>query len=154
MTEVTGWEAFGGGLTEALREVSDRVFLVVFPRADPRVFVQFAGGEHELHAEAAWVPAADPSRMAAAGWTPPTGTDPPNWTCSSPLPALTVEYAAMAARCVVALRDVHGLPGPDALVYKAWRDAEWPSAAVPPTERDPGENPLVLSWLGIPAAAG
>ncbi|MBB5957296.1 hypothetical protein FHS29_004827 [Saccharothrix tamanrassetensis] len=153
MTEVTDWEAFGGGLTEALREVSDRVFLVVFSRADPRVFVQFAGGEHELHAEAA-APSADPGRMAAAGWKPPTGIDPPNWTCSSPLPALTVEYAAIAARCVVALRDVHGLPGPDELVYKAWRDAEWPSGAVPSAERDLGENPLVLSWLGIPSATG
>ncbi|MGC7101420.1 TY-Chap domain-containing protein [Amycolatopsis lurida] len=147
---MSGWEAFGGGLTEALREVSDRVFLVVFSRAEPRVFVQFAGGEHELHAEAG-APAADPDRMAAAGWVPPTGDDPPNWTCSLPVPALTVEYAALAARCVVALRDGHGLPGPDGLVYKAWRDAEWPSGAVSPGERDLGENPLVLSWLDIPS---
>ncbi|MGM1059023.1 TY-Chap domain-containing protein [Saccharothrix sp. Mg75] len=149
---MSDWEAFGGGLTEALREVSDRVFLVVFSRADPRVFVQFAGGEHELHCEAAGAPSAGYSRMAEAGWTPPTGIDPPNWTCSSPLPALTAEYAAMAARCVVALRDVHGLPGPDGLAYKAWRDAEWPSGTTPSAERDPGENPLVLPWLDIPSA--
>ncbi|MCS7482937.1 hypothetical protein ACFFQW_30590 [Umezawaea endophytica] len=152
MTGVSDWEAFGGGLVEALREVSDRVFLVVFSRADPQVFVQLAGGEHELHAEAAGAPSANPSRMAKAGWAPPTGTDPPNWTCSLPLPALTVEYAAMAARCVVALRDVHGLSGPDGLVYKAWRDAEWPSGAASPN-RDLGENPLVLSWPGIPSVA-
>lgn len=150
MTEVSDWEAFGGGLTEALREVSDRVFLVVFARAEPRVFVQFAGGEHEIHAEAA-APTGDPVRMAETGWTPPTDSSSPNWTCSLPLPALTVEYAALAARCVVALRDVHGLPGPDGLVYKAWRDAEWPSDAIPPADRDRGENPLVLSWLGIPS---
>ncbi|QQQ74238.1 hypothetical protein IOD16_23910 [Saccharothrix sp. 6-C] len=153
MTAVSDWEAFGGGLTEALREVSDRVFLVVFSRAEPRVFVQFAGGEHELHAEAG-SPAADPGPLAAAGWAPPTGDAPPNWACTLPLPALTVEYAALAARCVVALRDVHGLPGPDELVYKAWRDAEWPSDAVPAARRDRGEHPLVLSWLGIPPAAG
>lgn len=153
MTEVSDWEAFGGGLTEALREVSDRVFLVVFSRADPRVFVQFAGGEHELHAEAG-ASSADPSRMSAAGWVPPTGGDAPNWTCSLPLPALTVEYAALVARCVVALREAHGLPGPDGLVYKAWRDAEWPSGAVPSAERDLGENPLGLLWLGIPPASG
>ncbi|WP_367129169.1 hypothetical protein [Saccharothrix sp. HUAS TT1] len=151
---MSDWEAFGDGLTEALREVSDRVFLVVFSRADPRVFVQFAGGEHELHAEAAGSPGADSSRMASAGWTPPTGIDPPNWTCSSPLPALTVEYAAMAARCVVALRDVHGLRSPDELVHKAWREAEWPSSPVPPAERDRGEDPLVVPWLNLPSAQG
>ncbi|MGA6164571.1 TY-Chap domain-containing protein [Amycolatopsis magusensis] len=153
MTEVSGWEAFGSGLTETLREVSDRVFLVVFSRAQPRVFVQFAGGEHELHAEAA-APTADPGRMTAAGWVPPTGDDPPNWTFFLPLPALTVEYAALAARCVVALRDTHGLTTPDGLVHKAWRDAEWPSSATPSAERDPGENPLPLPWLGIPPASG
>ncbi|GAA3031262.1 TY-Chap domain-containing protein [Actinokineospora globicatena] len=152
MSEVPGWEAFGGGLTEALRDVSDRVLLVVFSRADPQVFVQFAGSDHELHAEAG--APADPSPMAAAGWVPPTGIDPPNWTSSLPLPALTVEYTAMAARCVVALRDVHGLPTPDELVYKAWRDAEWPSDTTSSAKRDPGENPLALSWLDIPSAPG
>ncbi|WP_146108308.1 hypothetical protein V5P93_002232 [Actinokineospora auranticolor] len=146
------WDMFAGGLTEALREVSDRVFLVVFSRADPLKFVQFAGGEHELHAEAG-APPADTGRLAAAGWTPPIDNAPPNWACSSPLPALTAEYTAMTTRCVVALRDVHGLPDPDDLVYKAWRDPEWPSDAVPPTEWDLGENPLVLSWLGIPSAS-
>ena len=150
MTRVSEWEAFGGGLTEALREVSDRVFLVVFSRAEPRVFVQFAGGAHELRAEAA---AGDPDRLGAAGWSPPVGPfDSPNWTCSLPLPALTVEYAALAERCVVVLRDVHGLPGPGGLVYKAWRDAEWSAGADTAAGRDPGEDPLVLSWLGIPAA--
>ena len=149
MTGVSGWEAFGSGLTEALREVSDRVFLVVFVKAEPRVFVQFAGDEHEMHAEAA-TPSADPGPMAAAGWAPPTRANP-SWTCTLPLPALTVEYAALAARCVVALRDVHRLPSPDGLVYKAWRDAEWPSRAASPRGRDLGENPLTLSWLGIPS---
>ena len=108
--------------------------------------MQFAGGVHELHAEAA----GGFGDLAAAGWVPPSGD--PNWTCSTPLPALTVEYAALASRCVVALRDVYGLSGPDELVYKAWRDAEWPSGG--DAERDLGENPLVLSWLGLPAAPG
>jgi hypothetical protein len=152
VTDVSEWVAFGGRLTEALREVSDRVFLIVFWQADPRVFVQFAGGEHELHAEAAGVSSADLSGMAAAGWVAPSGIDPPNWSSSLPLPALTVEYSALASRCVVTLRDAHGLPGPDGLVYKAWRDAEWPTGGDPSAERDLGENPLVLSWLGIPSA--
>ena len=141
------WVAFGERLTEALREVSDRVFLIVHSRAEPLVFVQFASGEHELHAEAA--APVDGSGMAAAGWVAPSGIDPPNWTFAMPLPALTVEYSALASRCVVALRDAHGLPGPDGLVYKAWRDAEGPSGD--PSDRDPGENPLVLSWLGLPS---
>ncbi|MFC5286606.1 hypothetical protein ACFPM7_06050 [Actinokineospora guangxiensis] len=150
MTQVSDWKAFGDGLIEALREVSDRVFLVVFSRAEPRVFVQFAGGEHELHAETA---GESSGRLADAGWTPPTGLDP-NWTFSLPQPALTAEYAALAARCVTALRDAHGLPGPDQLVYKAWRDAEWPSTTPASAQRDRGENPLELSWLGIPSVHG
>ncbi len=149
MTDVSDWVAFGGRLTEALREVSDRVFLVVFQQADPRVFVQFAGGEHELHAEAA--APVDGSGMTAAGWVGPSGIDPPNWSSSLPLPALTAEYAALAARCVVALRDAHGLPGPDGLVYKAWRDAEWPTDDDPSADRDRGENPLAVPWLGLRA---
>jgi hypothetical protein len=148
---MSDWTAFGAGLTEALREVSDRVFLVVFSRAEPRIFVQFAGGEHELHAEAAGAPFADPGHMA--GWTPPTGMDPPNWTRSLPQPALTTEYAALAARCVAVLRDAHGLTGPDELVYKAWRDAQWPAGTPESAERDLGENPLLLPWLGIPSAS-
>lgn len=80
MTDVSEWVTFGGRLTEALREVSDRVFLIVFWQADPRAFVQFAGGEHELHAEAAGVSPADLSGMAAAGWVAPSGIDPPNWS--------------------------------------------------------------------------
>jgi type III secretion system-like peptide-binding chaperone len=129
---VSEWGSFLGGLTETLRDLADGDFLVVFRQADPHVFVQFAGGEHELHAEAA-----GHSGLAAAGWVPPPGNDPPNWSFSLPLPALTVEYAALAERCVVALRDVHGLPGPDGLVYKAWGDGE-----------------LTLAWLGLPAAHG
>jgi hypothetical protein len=62
---------------------------------------------------------AESSGMAAAGWVAPPGIDPPNWSFSLPLPALTVEYSALASRCVVALRDVHGLSGPEGLVYKA-----------------------------------
>lgn len=144
MTDVSEWAAFGGRLTEALREVGDRVFLVVYSRANPKAFVQFAGGEHELHAEAA----GGFGDLAAAGWVAPSG-DPPNWSCSMPLPALTAEYAALASRCVVALRDVYGLSGPDGLVYKAWREPERSSGG---SSADPGENPLALSWLGLPSA--
>jgi hypothetical protein len=147
VTEVSDWEALSGGLVEALRDLSDRAFLIVYSRTEPRVFVQFACGEHELHAEAAAAP--EPGVLHASGWTPPIDNAPPNWSCSLPLPALTAEYTTLASRCVSALRDAHGLPDPDALVYKAWRDAEWPSAAA---DRDPGENPLMLPWLGIPSA--
>ncbi|MBN6041224.1 hypothetical protein [Amycolatopsis sp. 195334CR] len=69
-----------------------------------------------------------------------------------PLPALIVECAALAMRCVVALRGVYEFPGLNRLLYKAWRDAGWPSGVAAGTERDLGEDPLVLSWLGLPSA--
>lgn len=157
---VSGWEEFTGRLTETLRDVSDRVFLIVHSQANKKVYVQFAGGKHELHAQAAgpeMVPWTDIDVMVAAGWVPPSGFDPPNWTFDLPLPALTVEFSTLAERCVVALRDAYGLTEPDGLVYKAWRDGEWPLAgetwsAERMAERDQGENPLELPWLELPPA--
>ncbi|MBM7814657.1 TY-Chap domain-containing protein [Saccharothrix algeriensis] len=159
---MSGWTEFGGRLTKALRNVTDRVFLVVFLQADRKVYVQFAGGQDELHAQAAGpevVPWAESGGMAAAGWVAPSGIDPPNWSFSLPLPASTAEYAALAERCVVALRDAYGLSGSDGLVYKAWRDGEYPLAGESwsperMAARDRGEDPVVMPWLGLPTARG
>ncbi|CCH32422.1 hypothetical protein ABZ816_24195 [Actinosynnema sp. NPDC047251] len=156
------WAEFGRDLTEALRDVADRVFLIVFLPANPKVYVQFAGGQHEVEAQAAGpevVPWADVSGMTEAGWVPPSGFDPPNWTFTLPVPALTAEYAALAQRCVVALRDVYQVSDPRGLVYKAWREGEWPAAAESWSDeriatRDVGENPLEMRWLKIPPAQG
>ncbi|MEU4805743.1 hypothetical protein [Actinosynnema sp. NPDC023587] len=161
MLKMSDWAEFGGRLAGTLRDVGDRVFLVVFWQANRRMYVQFAGGAHELLAQASGpevVPSADFSGMTEAGWAAPSvGIDPPNWSFSLPLPASSDEYSALAERCVVALRDAYGLPGPDGLVYKAWRDGELPPAgeswsAERTAARDRGENPLVLSGLGIPPA--
>ncbi|MEV0676008.1 hypothetical protein AB0I60_05735 [Actinosynnema sp. NPDC050436] len=159
---MSGWEEFGASLTEALRDVADRVYLIVHSQANPKVYVQFRGEADQLHAQAAGpevVPWSDVDAMAAAGWVPPDGFDPPNWTFSLPVPALTGEYAALAERCVVALRDAFGLPGPEGLVYKAWRDGEWPLAGETWSPerlaaRDVGENPVTMQWLEIPAVPG
>ncbi|GAA3838258.1 hypothetical protein GCM10022243_00910 [Saccharothrix violaceirubra] len=159
---MSGWAEFGERFAETLREVTDRVFLVVFLQTDPKVYVQFAGEKHELHAQAAGpevVPWADFGGMVEAGWAAPSGFDPPNWTFALPLPAADADYSAPAARCVVALRDAFALSGPDGLVYKAWRDGEWPLAGETWSperiaSRDVGENPLVLSRLGLPSVQG
>ncbi|MBW4716420.1 TY-Chap domain-containing protein [Saccharothrix obliqua] len=152
------WSDFSGGLTRTLRDVGDRVFVVIYWQANPHKYVQFAGGKQELHAQAAGpdvVSQEDSGGMTAAGWEPPSEFDPPNWSFSLPLPAVAAEYSALAERCVVALRDACRLPGPDGLVYKAWRNGEWPLAGETWSPeriaaRDRGESSLDLPWLGIP----
>ena len=140
------WTKFAQNLGISLRRVSDRAFLVVSVAERPGVFVQFAGGPGELHAEAR--DTGDPAVLAAAGWHPPdAGFD--NWYLELPLPALTAEYLDLAERCVAALCDGFGVPAPDDLVYRAWREPE----PVPPGEqragRDKGENPLWMPMLGV-----
>ncbi len=157
------WDDFRERLRATLRELTDRCVLVVAAPGRGG-YVQFAVTDAELTAEAAGPeftagPAAhgaDDPTMLAAGWTAPTGAVP-NWSASLVLPALTAEYAALADRCVTALREVYRIAAPEALSYRAWREPEaQPSGVTWPAERidrlDPGENPLPLPRLGIPAA--
>ncbi|MFT3861911.1 TY-Chap domain-containing protein [Micropruina sp.] len=157
------WDDFRDNLRATLRELSDRCLLIV-AAPGKQGYVQFSATEAELTAEAAGPvftagPAAhgaDEPVMLAAGWTAPTPSGP-NWSAALALPALSAEYAALADRCVVALRDVYLLPGPEALSYQAWREPAFQPAGVTwSAERidalDPGENPLPLPSLGLPPA--
>ncbi|MDI9628663.1 MAG: hypothetical protein QM286_08995 [Acidobacteriota bacterium] len=151
------WEGFEERLVAGLREVTDRVLLVVYSRSNEHAYVQFIGWESEVYAEASGftpVSAEGAALLVAAGrMTPSVGQ--PNWESSLPTPALTSEYADLARRCVVALRDVFWVSGPDDLEYRAWREPEEaPPGVTWPLERfeelDKGENPLAIDALGIP----
>ncbi|MFT4009562.1 MAG: hypothetical protein QM655_05905 [Nocardioidaceae bacterium] len=158
------WDEFADRLRATLRELTDRCVLIVAAPGKAG-YVQFSATEDELRAEAAGPvftagPAAheaDDPVMVAAGWTVPTRSAP-NWSVELPLPALSAEYAALADRCVVALRDVYGLSGPEALSYQAWREPEsqpvgvtWSAEQI--DALDPGQNPLSLPSLGLPPVA-
>lgn len=157
------WDGFRDHLQATLRELTDRCVLIVSaPGRDG--YVQFAATADELTAEAAGpeftagatAHQADDPTMLAAGWAAPTRAVS-NWSAPLELPALTAEYAALADRCVVALRDVYRLPEPEVLSYRAWREPEPQRAGVTwSAERidrlDPGQNPLELPRLGLPSA--
>lgn len=150
------WDEFGERLASTFRQVSDRVFLIIASESDPARYVQFAGQSDRLDAEGPAtdvVADADESVLGAAGWTAPS-TAQPNWSSSLALPALTSEYAELAARCVVALRDAYGIESPDDLGYRAWREAEqmpegvtWSAEQIDRLDR--GVDSLELPALGL-----
>lgn len=152
------WSEFSGRLVSAFRVVSDRVFLIVSSQKNSRVYVQFAGGPDAVFAETpgvAVVAGIDEAGLFAAGWIAPS-VGQPNWSFELPLPALTSEYAELAGRCVVVLRDVFGVARPGDLQYKAWRDSEsFPQGVTFYPEQiealDKGENPLEIPQLGLSA---
>jgi len=159
------WDDFRNSLGRTLPGITDRCYLII-SAADGGGYVQFAGAADTLSAEAAGpdfvtgpaAHAADERTMVAAGWTAPTRSTP-NWSTALDLPALTSEFAALAERCVTALRGAHGVTDPGTLTYQAWREREVQPAGVTwAPERfaalDPGENPLLLPTLGLqPQAA-
>lgn len=154
------WPQFEANLALALRALTPRCVLVVAAH-ERGGYVQFHVTDQRLSAEASGPKytegpaqhAADDATMLASGWAEPTPSQP-NWTSELPLPALTTEYAALAGRCVVALRDVFHLEAPQVLSYRAWREPETqPPGVTWEPERfdqlDPGEDPLLLPMLGL-----
>lgn len=155
------WTEFRDRLQATLIELTDRSFLIVSTPGASAGYVQFAGLEDALAAEASGPEFAadvathgpDDPTMLAAGWVAPSSPQP-NWSFELALPALTSEYAGLADRCVVALRDVFHVADPAVLAYRAWREPEeqppgvtWSAGRI--EDLDPGENPLSLPELGL-----
>ncbi len=118
------WELFDERLADALRDVTDRVFLIVHATADPVRYVQFAGAPDRLYAEAPGrdvVEDADEFQLRRFDWVAPDVAQP-NWTSSLRRPALTKELVLLARCCTAALREAYGITGPDELRYRAWRE--------------------------------
>lgn len=160
------WTELQGRLRATLRLLGDRCVLIVAAPAEAGGgYVQFLGLGAALEAEASGPEFVDgPARhtaddpiMLAAGWAAPSGPQP-NWTYRLVQPALSGDMAALAQRCVVALRDVLHVPDPGLLGYRAWREPEsQPTGVTWSVEQvaalDQGENPLPLPSLGLPHAA-
>lgn len=155
-TDVSEWDDFENRLGAALRQVTDRVFLIVASQDAPLKYVQFAATAELLDAQAPGIDvvvAAKEAALSGAGWAPPSDLEP-NWTSPLPRPALSAEYAALAARCVVALRDAFGVESPFQLAYRAWREAEQMPPGVTYNQAqlrrlDPGESGLELPALAL-----
>lgn len=158
------WSEFRDRLQATLRQLTDRCLLIVAAPGNGG-YVQFSVSEDGLNAEAAGpgfvdgaaAHAPDDPRMLAVGWVPPTRAQP-NWSAEMQLPALTSEVSALAAGCVVALREVFHASEPGVLTYQAWREPEvQPWGVTWPAERfeqlDPGQNPMPLPGLGLELVA-
>lgn len=151
------WAGFVDRLVDAFRVLSERVSVIVSWQENPRLYVQFAAGADVLYAEAtgpAFVSGFDPTPLVTSAWVRPD-LSRPNWSFALPLPALAAEYARLAERYVVTLRDVFGVESPDALQYRAWRDPErFPEGVtLSPSQLsalDAGEVPLAIPELGLP----
>ncbi|HEX7301479.1 TY-Chap domain-containing protein [Lentzea sp.] len=120
------WAQFTERLTDALRDVTDHVYLIIHAAQEPRRYVQFAGAPDRLYAEAPGtdvVADADEFQLSRFEWAAPDAGQP-NWSWSLRRPALTEEFARLADRCVVALRQAYGIVSPDELRYRAWQDPE------------------------------
>ncbi|MFD4669904.1 hypothetical protein ACFWNN_09225 [Lentzea sp. NPDC058450] len=118
------WEQFAERLADAVRDVTDGVFLVVHAAADPKRYVQFAASPDRLDAEAPGtdvVADADEFQLRRHGWTAPDVAQP-NWTSSLRRPALTAEFVLLARCCVGALHETYGITSPEELRYRAWRE--------------------------------
>ncbi|WP_253889621.1 TY-Chap domain-containing protein [Actinokineospora diospyrosa] len=118
------WEQFSERLADTLREVTDRVFLIVHATADPKRYVQFAGGPDQLDAEAPGtdvVADADEFQLRRFDWAAPDVAQP-NWTSSLRRPALTKELVLLARCCAATLHEAYGITSPDELRYRAWRE--------------------------------
>ncbi|MFD5828089.1 hypothetical protein [Lentzea sp. NPDC060358] len=118
------WEQFAERLADALRDVTDHVFLIVHSEADPKRYVQFAGSPDRLHAEAPGedvARGADEFQLRRWDWAAPEVSQP-NWTASLRRPALTAEFLRLARNCAATLHEAYGITGPDELTYRAWHD--------------------------------
>ncbi|MFD4636307.1 hypothetical protein ACFWN2_03265 [Lentzea sp. NPDC058436] len=131
------WDRFAERLADTFADVTEGVFLIVHAAADPRRYVQFAGGPRLLDAEAPGtdvVHDADEFQLRRFDWTPPDVAQP-NWTSSLRHTAPANEFAQLARACVAALHEAYGIIGPDELQYRAW--SERPGMATT-AERFPG----------------
>ena len=157
----TGWDAFGGALAGALSQLQDRSHLLVSWADVPTVYAQFAQSSTELvvvtGADDVLPPdrrlgADGAARLQASGWSPPTaGVAGKTWHFAVPWPARSADYRRVAGLVVEVFRDVHRVPGANALEYRGWRDAQPGPEGVTYYEEDlePAEPHLTFPDLEI-----
>ena len=156
------WTSFEEGLATELGALDDRVVVTVSWSTTPTVYVQLeqtatqllarSGADDVLPVEQRLGPERR-ARLETAGWVPPE-VDPQSrgtWTLAVPWPARSADHDRLAAACRTVLRDVHQVPSPAELEYRAWRHPEPDPVGVTfhPEDLEPGDPHLVLPALGI-----
>lgn len=160
------WREFRTRLARTIRDLDERVFLIVEEEASG-VYVQFAAAADTVAAEcvansstALRRPAgpAGELRLVEIGWTPYSLSNT-TWTTSLELPATLDQAGRIADMCITGLREVYEVESPATLTYKAWQDPEparprWEYEEADdfgetPALPDPGQDPLLLPDLGL-----
>lgn len=158
----TSWPSFQDGLADELGGLEDRTHVTLSWSSVPTVYVQLEQTDTHLVARTGADDVLPPERRLSpeqraglenAGWVLPTA-DPQSrgtWSLTLPWPARAADHDRIAAACVTALRDVHQVPSPAELEYRAWRDPEPDPVGITfyPEDLEPGEPHLVLPGLGI-----
>ncbi len=160
--DVATWDEFSERLFRVLLTIDDRVYLNIGTKPPhDRRYVQFASSAEELVGEATGneflsdeykLGAEAETQMRELGWETPLPSNP-NWHFAIALPASSADIKAIVDHSVTTLRDMMKILSPTDLMYRAWREAEWPVSGVYYEEEDldeldPGEDPLELD-LGI-----
>lgn len=157
------WDTFTTRLTQTLAKLDERTYLVI-SAVGSNVFVQYHQTPDCLYAEAvanAYLPEQQQlgfeqvGAMRSLGWTPPDiRPGMLNWNQQVSWPARTADYRRLADASVATLRDVHRVPSPDRLVYRAWQEAERPPEGITYQLEDlaPQVPHVDLPGLGIPSA--
>jgi hypothetical protein len=120
------WSDFADRLAQVLARLGDREFLIV-EIARTHAYVQFAASaKHGLRAEtvsnlylsgASMLDDAQCAALARADWEAPRPGESPNYFRNFPMPGGAATAAALA---IHTLRDIHGVPDPSGLEYKAF----------------------------------
>ena len=162
MSSPPTWAELAQRLADELAGFEDRTFLTMCWTSDPTVYVQLeqtalalvarTGDDDVLPPDQRLSPAGR-SALQEDGWVVPE-LDPSGrrtWTCSLTWPARNEDYERLAARCVAVLRDVHAVPSPGELEYRAWREAEPDPEGVTfyPEDLEPADPHLELPGLGL-----
>lgn len=162
MSSPLTWAELAQGLADELPGLEDRTFLTIWWTSDPPVYVQLeqtatalvarTGDDDVLPPDQRLSPAGR-AALQEDGWVVPE-LDPTGrrtWTRSLAWPARSAGYQRLAAACVGVLQDVHAVPSPTELEYRAWREAEPDPVGVTfyPEDLEPAEPHLVLPQLGL-----
>jgi hypothetical protein len=157
---MTTWDELETALLDVLADLPDRARLIVKWRERDRYYVQAAADSGRPMAVEAVADSGLPpelrlgedgaDRLTALGWVPPE-SERDNWSIAIAWPGRTADYAHGAHLAVASLRDVFGVPGPDDLVYTAWRDGEQPPAdrSYDLDDLEPGDDDLAFPALGL-----
>jgi len=131
VTADESWTRLCEALVRELTELPGDSFLLLRDPAHGGKVAQFWQSWDDLRAEVGGddvnggppvLTEQDREALVAAGYSPPGdfNTDGGNWWRIIPVPVTADDYRSLAEAAITALRDVHRIPDPSALIYHAW----------------------------------